>query len=194
MAVLKLLGRRVLSDSEITLCGYLSERSKWKFPGLWPTVSFRSKSLWAWGVRGAQNFKLFSPGEFWVILKSHSVATCLRGQSGNSLVYDQLVSFRSKSLWAWGVRGAQNFKLLSPGGRGHQVPCMYHQLCANHSTCNHDNKPQRVRVDLSFRWDTWGSERRSNVINAINKLEFEARFAWYQSRNLFSLHSFSCCS
>jgi len=121
MTILKLLGRQVLSASEITFCGHLSERSKWKFPGLWPTVSFRSKSLWAWGVRGAQNFKLFSPG-----------------------------------------------------GRGHQVPCVYYQLYANHSTCSHDNKPQRVRVGPSFRWETWGSERWSNVINVINKLEFEA--------------------
>ena len=63
MAMLKLLGKWVLSDSEITFCGYLSERSKWKFPAPWPTLSFRSKSLWAWGIREAQNFKLLSPGE-----------------------------------------------------------------------------------------------------------------------------------
>ena len=141
MAMLKLLGKWVLSDSEITFCGYLSERSKWKFPASWPTLSFRSKSLWAWGIREAQNFKLLSPGE-----------------------------------------------------RGHQVPCISYHLRANPSTCNHDNRPQRVHVGPSFRWEPWGSERQSNVINAINKLEFEARFAWYQSRNLFSLHSFSCCS
>ena len=101
MAMLKLLGRRFLSDSEITFCGHLSERTKWKFPGLWPTLSFTSKSLWAWGERGAQNFKLFSPGE-----------------------------------------------------RGHQVPCMYYHLRANHSTRNHDNKPQRLHVGPSFRWET----------------------------------------
>jgi len=117
MAVLKLLGRRVLSDSEITLCGYLSERSKRKFPGLWPTLSFRSKSLWAWGVRGAQNFKLFSPGEFWVILKSHSVATCLRGQSGNSLVYDQLyhLEARVSGPEVWGELRTLNSFLLGGG-------------------------------------------------------------------------------
>ena len=101
MTMLKLLGMQVLSDSEITFCGHLSERTKWKFPGLWPTLSFTSKSLWAWGERGAQNFKLFSPGE-----------------------------------------------------RGHQVPCMYYHLRANHSTRNHDNKPQRLHVDPSFRWET----------------------------------------
>ena len=141
MAMLKLPGRQVLSDSEITFCGHLSERSKWKFPTPWLTLSFRSKSLWAWGIREAQNFKLLSPGE-----------------------------------------------------RGHQAPCISYQLCANPSTCNHDNRPQRVHVGPSFRWEPWGSERQSNVINAISKLEFEARFAWYQSRNLFSQHSFRCCS
>ena len=96
MTMLKLLGMQVLSDSEITFCGHLSERTKWKFPGLWPILSFRSKSLWAWDVSGAQNFKLLSPGEFWVILKSHSVAICLRGQSGNSLVYDQLYRLEAR--------------------------------------------------------------------------------------------------
>jgi hypothetical protein len=32
--ILKLLGRQVLSASEITFCGHLSEKPKWKFPGL----------------------------------------------------------------------------------------------------------------------------------------------------------------
>ena len=122
MAVLKLLGRRVLSDSEITLCGYLSEKSKWKFPGLWPTVSFRSKSLWAWGVRGAQNFKLFSPGGR--VTRCHAFTI--------SCVPTILLVIMTTSL----------------------KECM--------------------SVPVSD-----GSERGSNVINVINKLEFEARFAWY---------------
>ena len=32
-----------------------------------------------------------------MILKSHSVATCLRGQSGNSLVYDQLCHLQARA-------------------------------------------------------------------------------------------------
>ena len=80
---------------------------------LWKVTGTQAKSENKKNLQAMAILKLLGR-RFWVILKSHSVATCLRSQSGNSLVYDQLyhLEARVSGPEVWGELRTLNSFLL----------------------------------------------------------------------------------